>query len=136
MNFHNFFHRFLQGRIQGGAMGAEPPWTSEIYWFQGVSRLQRVLSPPTQADKILNMPLVSCFTWNTKVTLTEKPEFIVFYPLKLFRVPTVENWKCHLINKISWKKIKNFSSCQILKPNLWHLAFLILAYFCVDWIFA
>jgi len=30
----------------GGAMGAKPPWNSEIYGFQGVFRPQRVLSPP------------------------------------------------------------------------------------------
>ena len=30
-----------------GAMGTKPPpWTSEIYLFQGVYRLQRVRSPP------------------------------------------------------------------------------------------
>ena len=30
--------------------GAKPPWTSEIYWFQGVFRPQRVLSPPPQKN--------------------------------------------------------------------------------------
>ena len=29
--------------FRGGAMGAKPPWTSEIYWFQGSFRPQWVL---------------------------------------------------------------------------------------------
>ena len=46
-----------QGRIQRGAMGAKPPpWTSEIYWFQGVFRPQRVLSPPGKGKKNLSPP--------------------------------------------------------------------------------
>ena len=32
--------------FRGGVIGAMPPWTSEIYWFRGVFRPQRVLSPP------------------------------------------------------------------------------------------
>ena len=41
-----------QGRIRGVGYGSyAPPWTSEIYWFQGVFRPRRVLSPPPRKDK-------------------------------------------------------------------------------------
>ena len=49
----------MQRRIQGRAMGAKPPhpWTSEIYWFQGVFRPQRELStPPQEREKKLIPP--------------------------------------------------------------------------------
>ena len=49
----------------GGAIRAKPPRNSEIYWFQGVSMPQRVLSPPSlekknfspPREKFLNTPL-------------------------------------------------------------------------------
>ena len=42
----------LQRRIQGGLLGlSPPPWTSEIYWFQGIFMPQWVLSPPLERKK-------------------------------------------------------------------------------------
>ena len=39
----------VKGVFRGGV---SPPWTSEIYWLQGVFRPQRVLSPPWKDKKI------------------------------------------------------------------------------------
>ena len=36
--------------------GAQPPWTSEIYGFQGVFSPQRVLSPPLRKEKNVKPP--------------------------------------------------------------------------------
>ena len=63
---HNYRDDCNQRRIQGGGYGVKPPWTSEIFWFHGVFRPQRVLSPPpgkrkknlSPLDKFLNTPLV------------------------------------------------------------------------------
>ena len=44
------------GTYSEGAMGAKPPWTSEIYWFQGVFRPQRVLSPTPRKIKKIKPP--------------------------------------------------------------------------------
>ena len=44
-------NRKVQGPIRGGGYGGKPPWTSEIYWFQGVFRPQRLLSPPGKIKK-------------------------------------------------------------------------------------
>ena len=51
--------RHAQRRIQGGLWGlSPPPWTSEIYWFQGVFSppgKRKKFKPPL--DKFLNTPL-------------------------------------------------------------------------------
>jgi len=55
--FLNFCISLLFNRgVFRGAMGAQPPWTVEIYGFQGVLRPQRVLSPPPVKKKMLSPP--------------------------------------------------------------------------------
>ena len=75
-------------------MEAKPsPWTSEIYWFQGVSRLQQVLKPPharkknvSPPEKLLNTPQIT--------TLNKYLDFKVF----LCRYYCI----LYLINKYEW----------------------------------
>ena len=43
---------FLIEGSGGRAIVAKPPWTSEIYWFQGVFMPQRVLSPPWKEENL------------------------------------------------------------------------------------
>ena len=65
--FKLIFSGLVPGAYSGGGLwGLSPPWTSEIYWFHGVFRPQRVLSPPwkdkqnlspSPLNKFLNTPL-------------------------------------------------------------------------------
>ena len=50
------FPCFLTEAYSGGLWGLSPPWTGEIYGYQGVLKPPRVLSPPPCKEKNVKPP--------------------------------------------------------------------------------